>query len=147
MTSANDSFLQRHSLSLAAGGVVVTCLALYIGANPATHAGAFWGNAIADWAGVLTTVLATKHLAERRVRAALPPGTPWGKRARRFAHNHSLTLFLGLTGVGWVMVYLQLSPESRWGQVVGSVVSEWTQSLGLVLMSKRFFERNKVRER
>ena len=34
-----------------------------------------------------------------------------------------------------------LAPEAKWGQVVGNLVSEWTQTLGLVLLSKRFFER------
>ena len=32
------------------------------------------------------------------------------------------------------------APNSKWGQVVGNLVSEWTQILGLVLMTKRLME-------
>jgi hypothetical protein len=33
-----------------------------------------------------------------------------------------------------------MNPDSKWGQVVGNIVSEWTQVLGLVLMTKRLIE-------
>ena len=33
-----------------------------------------------------------------------------------------------------------MDSESKWGQVVGNIVSEWTQVLGLVLMTKRLIE-------
>jgi hypothetical protein len=33
-----------------------------------------------------------------------------------------------------------MNPNSRWGQVVGNIVSEWTQILGLVLLTKRLLE-------
>jgi hypothetical protein len=33
-----------------------------------------------------------------------------------------------------------MDSEGRWGQVVGNIVSEWTQLLGLVLLTKRMFE-------
>jgi hypothetical protein len=33
-----------------------------------------------------------------------------------------------------------MDSESKWGQVVGNIVSEWTQILGLVLMTKRLME-------
>jgi len=35
-----------------------------------------------------------------------------------------------------------MNSEAKWGQVVGNIVSEWTQILGLVLMTKRFIERH-----
>lgn len=114
-------------------------------ADPATHAGAFFGNAIADWAGVLVTVIATKHLSERNAHAHPTNASPPSARIHAFCHNHSLTIFLILTGIGWVLLYLRLNAEAKWGQVVGSLVSEWTQTLGLVLMSKRFIERAKSR--
>jgi hypothetical protein len=56
--------------------------------------------------------------------------------------NHSLTIFLVITGVAWVALYAGLDSESRWGQVVGNIVSEWTQLLGLVVMTKRLVERH-----
>jgi hypothetical protein len=54
--------------------------------------------------------------------------------------EHSLTIVLVITGVGWVLAFWAMDPQSKWGQVVGNVVSEWTQILGLVLMTKRFME-------
>ena len=57
--------LHRHSLSLAALGVVVLLIALYCRSNPTTHVGSFFGNAIADWTGVFVTVVVTKYLYEK----------------------------------------------------------------------------------
>src|SRR5664279_1376058 len=59
------SFVRKHSLSLFSLGVVITLLVAYARADPATHFGSFYGNAIADWTGVLVTVLMTKHLYEK----------------------------------------------------------------------------------
>jgi hypothetical protein len=33
-----------------------------------------------------------------------------------------------------------MDPDSKWGQVVGNVLSEWVQVIGLILLTKRFFE-------
>ena len=49
-------------------------------------------------------------------------------------------MFLVVTGVAWIMAFRVMSPASRWGQVVGNLVSQWTQILGLVLMTKRLIE-------
>jgi hypothetical protein len=57
-----------------------------------------------------------------------------------FLREHSLTLVLLVTGIGWVVAFRAMDPESKWGQVVGNIVSEWTQILGLVLMTKRLME-------
>ena len=48
--------------------------------------------------------------------------------------------FTVITGTGWVMLYLKVDSEAKCGQVVGNLVSEWTQLLGLVLMTKRLME-------
>jgi hypothetical protein len=61
----SEQFFHKHSLSLAALGVVVLLIALYWRSNPSTHVGSFFGNAIADWTGVLVTVVMTKHLYEK----------------------------------------------------------------------------------
>ena len=45
--------LRKHSLSLAALAVVVFLIVLYHRSSPDTHMGTFFGNAIADWTGVL----------------------------------------------------------------------------------------------
>ena len=33
-----------------------------------------------------------------------------------------------------------MNSEGKWGEVVGNMVSEWTQLLGLVLLTKRLIE-------
>jgi hypothetical protein len=57
-----------------------------------------------------------------------------------FLREHSLTWFLLITGIAWVVAFRAMNPGSKWGQVVGNIVSEWTQILGLVLMAKRLIE-------
>lgn len=133
-------FLQRHSLSLAAGGVVILWLILYSRSDPATHAGSFFGNAIADWIGVLVAVIATKYFYEIGSAESRQPRGQLPSRFREIVRDHSLTIFLTMTGGAWAALYLVVDSESKWGQVVGNVVSEWTQLLGLVLMTKRLIE-------
>jgi hypothetical protein len=134
------SFLQRHSLSLAALGVVLLLLALYSHANPSTHLGSFFGNAIADWTGVFITVVMTKHLYEKGSTESKRPKGKLPSPVVEFLREHSLTLFLVLTGLAWIVAFKSMDPNSKWGQVVGNIVSEWTQILGLVLMTKRLME-------
>lgn len=140
MTHKKRSFLRRHSLSLASTGILISLIFLYRSADPSTHLGSFFGNAIADWSGVLVTVLATKFLYEKgSAESRRPPhtlSTPFRERLR----DHSLTLFLLVTGALWIALYIHMNSESKWGQVVGNVVSEWTQVLGLVIMTKRLVE-------
>src|SRR6266853_5441431 len=137
---SRNGFLHQHSLSLTALVVGLLLIALYFLSNPSTHLGSFFGNAIADWTGVLVTVLMTKHLYER--------GSAESKKAKgkspsavlELLREHSLTSFLLITGVAWVVAFKAMDPNSKWGQVVGNIVSEWTQILGLVLMTKRLIE-------
>jgi hypothetical protein len=135
-----NSFLLKHSLSLTALGIVALLIALYSRSNPSTHWGSFFGNAIADWSGVLVTVLMTKHLYEKGSAESKRPETKVRSATLEFLYEHSLTLFLLITGVGWVLAFRAMDPNSKWGQVVGNIVSEWTQILGLVLMTKRLME-------
>ena len=138
--SQKSSFLHQHALSLAALTVVVVLVALYSRSNQNTHIGSFFGNAIADWTGVLVTVVMTKHLYEKgsaeskQVKGKLPsPVLEW-------LREHSLTLFLLITGIAWVIAFRAMDPNGKWGQVVGSIVSEWTQIFGLVLLTKKLME-------
>ncbi|MGA8764280.1 MAG: hypothetical protein WB562_15540 [Candidatus Sulfotelmatobacter sp.] len=125
---------------MAALGVVLTLIALYGRANPNTHIGSFFGNAIADWTGVLVTVVMTKRLYEKGSRASKQPKGKVRSAVVEFLREHSLTLFLLVTGIAWVVAFRAMDPTSKWGQVVGNIVSEWTQILGLVLMTKRLME-------
>ena len=138
--SRSKQFLHRHSLSLAALGVVVLLIALYSRSNPSTRLGAFFGNAIADWTGVLITVVMTKHLFEKGSAESKQPKDKVRSAAAEFLVEHSLTLFLLVTGIAWVVAFRAMNPDSKWGQVVGNIVSEWTQILGFVLMTKRLIE-------
>lgn len=137
---AKKSFLHRHSLSLATVVILTALIVLYSFSDPATHVGSFFGNAIADWSGVLVTVLATKFLYEKGSAESRRPPHPILAPIWERLRDHSLTLFLLITGVGWVLLYVHMNSEAKWGQVVGNIVSEWTQVLGLVLMTKRLFE-------
>jgi hypothetical protein len=115
-------------------------IALYCRSNPSTHLGSFFGNAIADWTGVFVTILMTKHLYEKGSSESKQPKGKLPSAAMEFLREHSLTVFLLITGIAWVVAYRAVDPESKWGQVVGNMVSQWTQILGLVLMTKRLIE-------
>jgi len=133
-------FLKRHALSIAAIGILLSWFTLYIYSDPKTHRGSFFGNAIADWTGVVVTVIATKYFYEVGSAESRQPDRHFGSRVIETIRNHSLTIFLGLTGAGWTILYLKMDSEGKWGQVVGNIVSEWTQLLGLVLLTKRLIE-------
>jgi hypothetical protein len=40
-----------------------------------------------------------------------------------------------------------MNPDAKWGQVVGNLVSEWTQILGLGVRTKRLIERGSKESR
>ena len=134
------SYLRRHSLSLSSFAIVALLIVLYSNANPVTHWGSFFGNAIADWTGVFVTVLMTKHLYEKGSAESKQPKGMLPSAAMEFLREHSLTIFLLITGIGWVMTFRHMDTGSKWGQVVGNIVSEWTQIFGLVLLTKKMIE-------
>lgn len=136
----HKTFLGKHALSLAALGVVVLWIALYWRSNPDTHWGSFFGNAIADWTGVVVTVVATKYLYEKGSAESKKPKGILPSHMMEFLHEHSLTIFLVITGIGWAVAFGAMDATGKWGQVVGNIVSEWTQILGLVLLTKRLIE-------
>lgn len=115
-------------------------VALYNWSNPSTHLGSFFGNAIADWTGVVVTVVMTKFLYEKGSAESKEPKGKERLAIVELLREHSMTIFLVSTGIGWVLAFRAMNPESKWGQVVGNIVSEWTQILGLVLLTKRLIE-------
>ncbi len=128
---------QSHSLSVVVASVVVLWLFLYSRADPHTHLGAFFGNAIADWLGVLVFIVATKYFFEiGSGESRKPPRRHFHARVISFVVVHSLTIVLALTGVVWVVVYARTDVDSKAGQVIGNIVSDWTQLLGLVILTK-----------
>jgi hypothetical protein len=138
---AKAGFLRQHGLSLTAIAILLLWLALYLVSDPKTHRGSYFGNAIADWTGVVVTVIATKYFYEVGSAESKQPDHGFRSRLMETLRDHSLSIFLGITGVGWTILYLKMDSEGKWGQVVGNIVSEWTQLLGLVLLTKRLIER------
>lgn len=136
----SKSFLRQHSLSLTALGIVTLWILLYRAFDPSTHLGAFFGNAIADWTGLLVTVLMTKHLYEKGSPESKQPRGILPSKVMEILREHSLTIFLLITGIAWIVAFAAMDPNTRWGQVVGNIVSEWTQILGTVLITKRLIE-------
>jgi hypothetical protein len=134
------SWFARHSLSLVAGALLLLWFIGYLYLDPKSRLAAFCGNAIADWSGSLVIILGTKFLYE----VGSPESRPLRGRARspvlEFLREHSLLLFLFVTGLGWMVLFLKMSQESKWGQVVGNIVSEWVQMAGLVFLTKRLVE-------
>jgi hypothetical protein len=88
-------------------------------------------------------VLATKYLYEKGSAESrrCPPDNLLSSGWERL-RDHSLSIFLLITGIGWLMLYIWMDSESKWGQVVGNVLSEWTQIFVLVLLTKRLIERH-----
>lgn len=130
----------KHSLTLVAGAILLLWIVLYSVSSPETHAGSFYGNAIADWTGLVVMALATAHLYEKGSAESKQPRGILPNRVEEVLRDHSLTIFLLLTGVIWVVLFLHMNAQGKWGQVVGNIVSEWTQILGVVLLTKRLIE-------
>jgi peptidoglycan/LPS O-acetylase OafA/YrhL len=139
---SKSSFIREHSLSLAAAAIVIALIVLYSVSSPSTHLGSFFGNAIADWTGVVVTVLATKFMYEKGSAESRQPPMRWLGPIRDFLRDHSLSIFLLITGAAWVTLFVAMDSESKWGQVVGNIVSEWTQIFGLVLLTKKLIEKH-----
>ncbi len=133
-------FLHEHSLGIASVCILLLWVCFYILSNPSTHWGSFFGNAIADWSGVVVTVIATKYLYEKGSAESKPLPKHALTPVLKWFRDHSLTVFLSVTGAGWVVLFARMDPDAKWGQVVGNIVSEWTQIFGLVLLTKRMIE-------
>jgi hypothetical protein len=135
-------FIHEHSLTIASAGILIVWICLYAVSNPGTHLGSFFGNAIADWSGVVVMVFATKYLYERGSAESRRPPKHLLSSVWERLRDHSLSIFLLITGIGWTVLYASMNSVAKWGQVVGNIVSEWTQIFGLVLLTKRLIERH-----
>jgi hypothetical protein len=145
--AASTNFFRRHSLSIVAIALLLLWIVCYCYADPATHLGSFFGNAIADWSGSVIIILGTKYLLEyhsaesRRVKGRL------ANPVLDFLWRHSLLIFIIVTGLGWAVLFAKMDAQSKWGQVVGNIVSEWVQMGGLVFLTKRLIERGSKESR
>lgn len=134
-----SKLVKRHGLSLIVLGILALWIGLYTISNPNTHIGGFFGNAIADWSGSAAVIVLTKFLYESRSSESKNP-PPERRKWKRLLYNHSLSIVLVVSGIGWALLYAHENPNSKWGQVTGNIVSEWVQMLGLVIITKRFVE-------
>ena len=128
--------LREHSLSLTLTAILALWIGLYVRSDPATHLGGFFGNATADWLGTLIFVLATKYFYEINSSESKRPHPTSRSVLLCAIIDHSLTIVLVVTGIAWAVVYARMDPGGKAGQVVGNIVSEWTQILGLVVITK-----------
>jgi hypothetical protein len=134
------SWFARHSLTIVAAGLLLLWIVGYSWLEPKSRVSAFCGNAIADWSGSVMIILGTKFFYEvgsKESRRFRPHGpNPWWN----FLVEHSLLIFICLTGLVWLVLFWRMDPESKWGQVVGNLLSEWGQMAGLVFLTKRLVE-------
>jgi hypothetical protein len=136
----DQSFFRKRSLSIASIAILFLWVVVYVFSDPSTHLGSFFGNAIADWTGVVVTVLATKYMYEKGSAESRKPPRGFLSPLQEKLRDHSLSIFLLITGAAWVLLYLKMNSDAKWGQVVGNIVSEWTQIFGLVLLTKKLME-------
>jgi hypothetical protein len=134
-------FFHRHSLTIVAIGLLTLWIVLYKYSDPATHLGSFFGNAIADWSGSVIIILGTKFLLEFQSAESRRVVGHLANPVLDFLWRHSLLLFIILTGIGWAVLFWRMDSQSKWGQVVGNIVSEWVQMGGLVFLTKRLIEK------
>ena len=131
----------KHSLTIVSIGLLALWISLYCYADPATHLGSFFGNAIADWSGSVIIIVGTKYFLELHSAESRPVHGRLKNPVLNLLHRHSLLLFIGVTGIGWAMLFWRMDPQGKWGQVVGNIVSEWVQMAGLVFLTKRLVEK------
>ena len=99
MAKRKKGMLHRHSLGIAAAAILILWIVLYTFSDPGNHIGSFFGNAIADWTGVVVMVFATKHLYEKGSSESRRPPRNSSKQLLQKLRNHSLNIFLVSTGI------------------------------------------------
>jgi len=97
----NQTFFERHGLTVVTSCILLTWIVLYSVSDEKKHIGSFFGNAIADWTGVVVMILATKHLYERGSSESKEPKRKLPIRFLETLREHSLTVFLLITGIVW----------------------------------------------
>jgi len=85
-------------------------------------------------------ILGTKFFYEVGSRESRPVRGHSPNRWWELLREHSLLIFIILTGLIWLALFRRMNPDSKWGQVVGNLLSEWVQMAGLVFLTKRLVE-------
>jgi hypothetical protein len=115
-TRTRHPWWRKHSLTLVASAILVLWIALYASSSPSTHAGSFFGNAIADWSGVVVMVIATKSLYEKGSAESKQPKGILPNRVEEAVREHSLTIFLLVTGALWLAVFIRMDVQGKWAR-------------------------------
>lgn len=147
MKKHRNGWLRKHSLSLVAITLLFAWILGYRMLDEKTHLGAFFGNAIADWSGSVVIILGTKFFYEVGSAESRPVRGQKRNRWLDSLRRHSLLIFISITGIGWLLLYLRMNPGDKWGQVVGNIVSEWLQMAGLVFLTKELIEQGSKESR
>jgi hypothetical protein len=145
--SRKRHWLHEHSLSIVSILLLLAWIVGYTCTSSDSRLGAFFGNSIADWSGSVVIILGTKFLYEIGSAESRPLKNRKNNRWLELLYEHSLLIFLAVTGIGWLVVYFRMNPEDKWGQVVGNIISEWLQMAGLVFLTKRLLERGSKESR
>jgi hypothetical protein len=124
------SFWDKHSLSLIAGSILLLWVVLYANSSEQTHLGSFFGNAIADWTGLVVMLLATKHMYESGSAESKTPRLRRLSPNAKFLRGHSLTIFLLITGTVWVGLFIHMQAMSKWGRWLGTSFPSGLRFLG-----------------
>lgn len=140
-------WLHEHSLSIVSILLLLAWIVGYSANSPDTRWGDFFGNSIADWSGSVVIILGTKFLYEIGSAESRPFKIKKGNWWFELLYEHSLLIFLLLTGIGWILWYQKVDPNGKWGEVLGNIISEWLQMAGLVFMTKRLIERGSKESR
>jgi hypothetical protein len=135
------TFFADHGLTIVVSLLVLVWIALYSASDDQTHVGAFFGNCIGDWLGVLAIVIVTKYFREAHTPESRRASTRGGSPVVRALRAHSLTIVLGATWLVWIALDAGAVPTSRSGQVYANITSEWGQLVGLVVLTKYLRER------
>src|SRR5579884_4093173 len=96
-----SGFVHRHSLSIATITILTLWTILYIYADPSTHCGSFFSNAIADSSGVLVTLLATNYMYEKGLPERRSSQHEGGQTVLPFRRDQSVALFRLRRNIGW----------------------------------------------
>jgi hypothetical protein len=145
--SRKKNWLHEHSLSIVSVLLLLAWIVGYSCTSSDSRLGAFFGNSIADWSGSVVIILGTKFLYEIGSAESRPVKNKKANRWLELLQEHSLLIFLAVTGIAWLVLYLRMNPDDKWGQVVGNIISEWLQMAGLVFLTKRLIERGSKESR
>ncbi len=108
--SRKKHWLHEHSLSIVSILLLLAWIIGYSFNSPESRLGAFFGNSIADWSGSVVLILGTKFLYEIGSAESRPIKNRKSNRWLELLYEHSLLIFLAVTGIGWLVLVSSNEP-------------------------------------